>query len=125
MNGKEGFSKWLAPTMELRGVSGRQIARALRKDEGQVSGWKNGKSVPNPDECLRIGAMLEVEDPVRLLVNAGHISDEMAKKMGKSPLPPPAYDPERERKLRKIKATGAPREVWDTMIAEWEGSERA
>jgi transcriptional regulator with XRE-family HTH domain len=114
-----GFSTWLARTMELRGVSGRQIARALKKDEGQVSQWKNGKSVPSTEECLRLGTILEVESPLRLLVNAGIISDEMAAHMGLKPLPIPEYDPERERMKKKIKSM-APREAWDGMLDAWE-----
>jgi hypothetical protein len=123
---KEGFAQWLARTMELQGVSGRQIAKALGKDDSQVSGWKNPNkpSVPSTEECLRLGTILKVQSPMRLLVNAGHISEDLAREMGLKPLPIPKYDPEKERMIKKIKATGAPREAWDDMLQAWESSRK-
>jgi hypothetical protein len=122
-NGK-GFGEWLSRQMALQGVSGKQIAKTLGKDQGTISSWKTGKAAPtNADDCLRLGTILKVESPLRLLINAGIISREVAKEMGLKPLPIPDYNPERERVIKKIK-NAFPREDWDAMINAWESNRK-
>jgi transcriptional regulator with XRE-family HTH domain len=67
---------WLELKLRERGMSGRQLARAIGSDEGSVSRWIRGKYRPGCSVCLRIAGALGL-DPDEVLHGLGCISSEL------------------------------------------------
>lgn len=92
----ERFGQWLDLTLMNRGLSGREVARALKVTDGAVSKWRQGVSVPHMDTIVRLARYLDITPPLRLAVTAGLIDGALVEL---EPLPSP--EPTRHRQATR------------------------
>jgi transcriptional regulator with XRE-family HTH domain len=64
------FGHWLDVTMDNEGVQGKDLAAYTKVTSGAVSRWRNGQSIPSPDNLRDLATYLS-KDPLRVMATAG------------------------------------------------------
>lgn len=98
MNERKELGPWLTGVMKEQRTTGRWLAHKMGVHESTVSNWRSGETVPSPEQCLQLGQIFRVDDPFRVLVTAGHISE----RWGRKPLPIQKVDHERDAVIKAI-----------------------
>ena len=91
------FATWLSTTMQSRGLSQAQIARAVGVADAQVSRWRRGQVVPTVRYLQRLAETLDVPR-AELDRLAGYPVDSAGAAEGQGD------DPERQAELRAYQA---------------------
>lgn len=74
----QGFIDLLQQTMEVRGISLNQLAERARMSPAFLSRILNRKrGLPSDRAILRLAQALDLRPPERLLIEAGHIPEEL------------------------------------------------
>lgn len=77
MGGKHEFGTWLARALRDAGISQAELGRRAGVSEGQLTRYRTGVTLPDPDTIKRLALALSA-DPDELLVIAGHREGDLS-----------------------------------------------
>ena len=111
MNADDDIGSWIRRQMVRRDWSAAELSRRMGASSGRVSEWMSGKRRPNPESCLRLADVFNV-DPDVVLALAGH-------RVASEPL---AADDARSRIIdlvRRVNLSQSQAEGLEAMLTAW------
>lgn len=93
------FGRWLDVTLDNKDVQGKSLADSLGVTSGAVSRWRNGQSIPSPENLRDLAEYLGA-DPARVMATAGVPGMQES---GIAPYPIPRAEARREKAREELK----------------------
>ena len=117
MDRSEDLGAWMRRQLARREWNAAELARRSGIGSGRISEWMTGKNRPNPESCLRLADVFNV-DPDIVLTLAGH-------RVATSPLPADDAKTRIIELVRRAPMTESQAAGLEAMLTAWIDAERS